>query len=209
MDHLSWYVSLILFTISTCGTPGPNNYMIMSSGMTYGIGRSIPHVVGINTGFPLMVIAVGLGLCSVLRDTPVIYDILRPLGAVYLLYLAYRTATAAIDIDDDPRHPTRPLTMIQAALFQVLNPKAWVMIIGALVTYGTATGPRVPQVLTIALIFFVFGTPCTAAWLWIGSSLKRLLGKRSYFRTFNVGMAILLVISILPTIREICRSLTT
>jgi threonine/homoserine/homoserine lactone efflux protein len=203
------YVPLILFTVSTCGTPGPNNMMVMASGVNYGFRRSLPHVIGINTGFPLMVVAVGLGLGGVLRNFPVLYDILRPIGAAYLLYLAYRTATASpVTPGDaaDARPQRRPLSLVQAALFQLVNPKSWVMIVGALVTYATATGDYLLQVFVIALIFLVFGTPCTSGWLWIGMSLKRVLTRPLHFRVFNVGMACLLVISLVPILGEIYRT---
>lgn len=208
MSNLSWCLSLILFAISTCGTPGPNNYMIIASGINYGVKRSIPHVVGINIGFPLMVIAVGLGFGGVLRGFPMFYDILRPIGVAYLLYLAYRIATASVDTADAERR-SKPLSLVQAAAFQVVNPKAWVMTVGALVTYGTATGPSVVEVLLIALVFFIFGTPCTCTWLWLGASLKKLLARPLYFRIFNVGMAVLLVVSIVPAIVELYHSLAS
>lgn len=207
MNDLSWYLLLILFTVSTCGTPGPNNFMIMSSGVSYGVRRSIPHVVGINTGFPLMVVAVGFGLGEILRASPVLLDVLRPIGVAYLLYLAYRVATTPMAGAGEARQH-KPLSVLQAASFQMVNPKAWVMIVGALVTYETASSPLVPQVLVIALIFLVFGTPCTVTWLLIGTSLKRVLAKPERFRAFNVAMALLLVASVLPTIGEIYRSIT-
>lgn len=207
MDDLSWYLSLILFVVSTCGTPGPNNFMIMSSGTSYGVRRSIPHVVGINVGFPLMVVALGFGLGGVLQEYPVILDILRPIGVAYLLYLAYRVATTPANGAGEARQH-KPLTVLQAALFQVVNAKAWVMIVGALVAFQAADSPFVPQVLMIALIFLVFGTPCTVTWLLIGASLQRALAKPAAFRAFNVAMAALLVLSVVPSIGEIYRSVT-
>jgi len=91
------YLSLIAFTLATCGTPGPNNTLVTASGISFGFRRSMPGVVGINTGFPIMVILVGLGLGAFLERWPVVLDILRPIGAAYLLYLAYRIATAAVE----------------------------------------------------------------------------------------------------------------
>jgi threonine/homoserine/homoserine lactone efflux protein len=201
------YLSLILFVIATCGSPGPNNIMIMSSGVTYGARRSIPHVVGINVGFPLMTAAVGLGLGGVLRGSPILYDILRPAGAAYLLYLAYRIATGPVTVDQ--ARSAKPLSMLQAALFQLVNPKAWVMIVGAVLTYATASGSYLVQILLIALVFLVFGTPCTSFWLWLGVALKRVLAKPAQFRAFNVTMATLLVFSIIPIFVEIYRSFIT
>ena len=212
MQYLSWYLSLILFAVSTCGSPGPNNIMIMSSGANHGIRRSMPHAIGINIGFPVMVILVGVGLGEALHRLPVLLDILRPLGVAYLLYLAYRIMSAPTDTDAEAdgaasTRNNRPLTLRQAALFQFVNPKAWVMVIGALVTYGTATGSVVTRILLIALIFFVFGAPCTAAWLWLGASLKQFLTNPRLLRGFNIAMATLLAVSVVPTIVEVYHSI--
>jgi threonine/homoserine/homoserine lactone efflux protein len=199
------YLSLILFTVSTCGSPGPNNMMVMSSGVNYGFRRSVPHVVGINTGFPLMVVAVGIGMGAILKSWPGLLDLLRPVGAAYLLYLAYRIATGPTAADRPVQR--QPLSLVQAALFQLVNPKAWVMILGALVTYVVAEGNYLVQVIVIALIFLVFGTPCTTAWLWLGVSLRRILSRPLHLRVFNLAMAGLLVISLVPIFGEIYRSL--
>lgn len=195
------YLSLIVFTIATCGTPGPNNIMIMSSGMTYGLRRSWPHVAGINVGFPLMVLAVGLGMGELLERWPIIYDLLRPVGAAYLLYLAYRIMTGPVTFDQ--AISGKPLSFTQSALFQVVNPKAWVMVVGALSTYATTTDSYLLQVVLISLIFLVFGTPCTVAWLLAGLLLKRVIVKPLHFRAFNVIMATLLVLTLIPIVGEI------
>jgi threonine/homoserine/homoserine lactone efflux protein len=132
------YLSLIFFVVTTAGTPGPNNIMIMASGANYGTKRSLPHVVGINIGFPLMVVAVGVGLGEVLRQWPVLYDILRPIGACYLIYLAYKIATSSVDSEGSSGN-ARPMSFTQSALFQVVNPKAWIMVVGALVSCAVKT----------------------------------------------------------------------
>ena len=194
------YLSLILFTVATCGTPGPNNTMIMSSGVTYGFRRSLPHVIGINVGFPFMVVAVGLGLREVLRSSPHVYTYLRPIAVTYLLYLAYRIATGPVT--EHAAAEKKPLSLIQAALFQWVNPKAWLMVVGAVTTYATVAGTYFVNVLLVALIFLVFGTPCTTFWLWLGTSFKRVLRKPVQFRAFNIVMACLLVGSLVPLVGE-------
>jgi threonine/homoserine/homoserine lactone efflux protein len=194
------YLSLILFTIATCGTPGPNNTMIMASGVSYGFRRSLPHVIGINIGFPVMAVAVGLGLGELLHSSPHVYTVLRPIAVAYLLYLAYRIATGPVSPDASAER--RPLSVVQAALFQWINPKAWLMVIGAVTTYATVTGTYFVNVMVVALIFLVFGTPCTTFWLWLGVSLKRVLRKPVQFRAFNIFMALLLVGSLVPLLGE-------
>lgn len=199
------YLSLIVFTVATCGSPGPNNTMVMASGVTYGVRASLSAVLGINTGFPIMVVAVGLGIGGLLRHNPAIYEVLRILGALYLIYLAYKIATSPVP--EGGTAPANPLTFTKTALFQFINPKAWVMIISALVTYSGISDTYFIRVMQIALIFLVFGTPCTLSWVVIGAALKRVVTKPVQFRIFNVVMAGLLVISLIPVTIEIVHGL--
>lgn len=192
------YLPLITFIIATAGTPGPNNTMIFSSGASYGFKRSIPHVAGINIGFPLMVVAVGLGLGELLESAPTVYDVLKVLAAVYLLYLAYRIATAPVTKGAEIRQ-RKPLSFTGAALFQWVNPKTWVMAVGVVATFAHESGGAYAlEVLVIALVFLVFGTPCTTFWLLAGMSLSNILSKPVQLRILNVVLAVLLVASLIP-----------
>lgn len=198
------YAALILFTISTSITPGPNNVMIMTSGANHGFRKSIPHLLGIELGFPAMLVAIGLGAAEIFQQFPVLFTVLKIIGTVYLTYLALKIATAPVQ-NFEHRHQ-QPLTFLQAALFQWVNPKAWVMAIGAVVTYTIANDTYLTQVFIIAGLFVVFGTPCTITWLWFGSSLKKVLSEPLYLRIFNITMATFLCLSLLPVISEIVSS---
>lgn len=200
------YLSLIIFTVATCGSPGPNNTMVMACGAQYGIRKSMPAVVGVNTGFPIMVVLVGLGIGGLLHSSPAIYEVLRVIGAAYLLYLAYRIATAPV-ATDEAAAAGKPLTFRGTALFQFVNPKAWVMIVGALVTYSGLGGDYFVRVLQIALIFLVFGTPCTFSWVAIGAGLKKVIRKPAQFRALNITMAGLLAVSMVPVVIDIIKGL--
>jgi threonine/homoserine/homoserine lactone efflux protein len=199
------YLSLILFTLATCGTPGPNNALVMASGASYGFRRSLPAVIGINTGFPVMVIVIGVGLGGFLQRWPVILDVLRPVGAAYLLYLAYTIATAPVGAQ---RVATgAPLSFVRSALFQFVNPKAWVMVIGAIISFGGGDEPLILQILSIAVIFVVFGAPCTTAWCLAGAGLHRAIQRPIQLRLVNIVLAGLLVLSVIPILGEIQHSL--
>lgn len=194
---------LMAFVFSSSVTPGPNNVMIMTSGMNYGTRQSIPHFLGICLGFPLMVLFVGLGLGAVFDLFPVLHDILKVLGVAYLLYLAWLIAKSApADLNDSK---SRPLTFIQSALFQWVNPKGWIMATGAVAAYTTVSGDVFLQVLVIALAFLIVLFPCVGVWLFFGVRLKKVLQQPSYQRAFNIAMALLLVLSIIPVIGEMIR----
>ena len=199
------YFAVILFAITTYATPGPNNTMIMTSGLNYGIQRSMPPYLGIILGFPTMVIAVGLGLATLFDQFPLFHVLLKITGAVYLTFLAWRIATAPVS--ELSAGKGKPFTFIQAAAFQWINPKAWVMAVGAIATYTAVDSNYSIQVITIALIFLIFGAPCSLLWLWFGASLKRFLQKPDSVKKFNYAMAALLMTSLLPVFNELFRQI--
>jgi len=200
------YSALILFTIATSITPGPNNLMIMTSGVNYGFRRSLPHLFGIDIGFVLMIIGVGLGMSQLFVQVPQLLVWLKVAGIIYLSYLAYRIATSptkplVADVLDEMKH--KPLSFLQAALFQWVNPKAWIMIVGAIVTYTNTSMDYSLQVAIIALFFLCLGTPCTFVWLGFGTALKRYLANPLHLKIFNIVMASLLLLSLFPVILEL------
>ncbi|MCW8108954.1 LysE family translocator [Alteromonas ponticola] len=188
---------LSLFALVSSITPGPNNIMLMTSGVNYGIKRTLPHMFGVGLGFTLMIAAVGLGVMVAFDRFPVVYSILRVVSLVYLLYLAYRIATAN-EANWQTKNTGRPMTFLQAALFQWVNPKAWTMALTAITVY--APGREVSSILFVALVFGVINLPCISSWVMAGTKLRYFLSKPRTLRMFNVSMAVLLVASVLPSL---------
>ncbi|UJF16915.1 LysE family translocator [Vibrio sp. SS-MA-C1-2] len=194
---MEWYLAVILFAFSSTITPGPNNIMIMSSGVNFGIKKSIPHLLGIAIGFPFMVAAVGIGFSALFTLFPQLHEIIKTVGVAYLLYLAWMIAnSAASDLSVKKKHA---ISFTQAALFQWVNPKAWVMATGAIAAYTSINENLSWQVMMISFSFFVVAIPCVGTWLLFGSYLAKYLENIKYRTYFNRSMALLLVISILPT----------
>jgi len=189
-------VSIVLFALVATVTPGPNNIMVMTSGLNHGVNRTLPHFFGICFGFPTMVIAVGLGLGALFEQFPLLHSVVKLLGISYLLYLAYKIGTTKPDVKGGSSG--RPLTFFQAALFQWVNPKAWVMVIGSLAAFTRVGNELFEQALLIALAFFMVSFPCVGLWLLGGASLRRLLTRPRQLQVFNVTMAVLLALSVLP-----------
>lgn len=177
----------------------------MASGLNYGVRRSLDHFFGICIGFSAMVFAVGLGIAGLFDQYPVLHLFLKIAGAAYLSYLAWRIASAPVSEFNETRG--KPFTFLQAAAFQWVNPKAWVLAVGATVTYTVISDTYVIQVFIIALMFLIFGSPCTMLWLWFGASLKTILQKPSYVRIFNISMATLLMGSLFPVFLELYEQL--
>lgn len=191
-------LSVLLFALVSTATPGPNNIMVMTSGMNFGVWRTVPHYLGICIGFPAMVLAISMGLGTVFEAVPVMHQVIKVLGISYLMYLAWRIATTETELKEDGS--SRPLSFWQAAAFQWVNPKAWVMAVGALATFTTVSGRVVEQALWIAAAFMVVAIPSVGGWMLGGAGLRRLLEKPAYRRWFNWTMGLLLVLSVIPMV---------
>ena len=195
MDHLN---AFILFASVAAFTPGPNNLMIMASGVNFGIRASLPHYLGIGLGFLSMFYAMGFGLAIVLQAYPSIHKIIQIVGIAFLCYLAVKIASSSPQGLD--QKASTPLTFSQAALFQWLNPKALTMSTFAIATYSSTASSLEMQILLMGGIFFLITLLAVAAWLFFGLALKRLLTKPVYQRIFNICMAILLLASVAPVL---------
>ncbi|MDE0875646.1 MAG: LysE family translocator [Porticoccaceae bacterium] len=198
---MEFYLAILLFTATASITPGPNNIMIMASGVNFGIQKSFPHLFGICLGFPVMVIAIGLGFSAVFHAYPLLHEAIKIIGIIYLLYLAWQIATAqSADIN---ANFTKPLTFKQAVLFQWVNPKAWVMATGAISAYTSTDVAMLGQILFIAFAFSITAGISVGIWLVFGAGLKRYLDDPLHYRVFNIVMATLLVGSMSPVIRDL------
>lgn len=195
------FLALVAFCAVTLITPGPNNVMLMTSGLNHGFQRSQPHLWGVTLGFAVMVLAVGLGLGAVFAAYPVVYTILKYAGALYLLYLAWVIAMSG-PVEDEEAASGRPLTFAQAAAFQWVNPKGWVMAVGSVSAYaGIAVFPY--NMVVIAALFGALGVVSSSLWTVLGQSLRRLLTNARAVRIFNGAMALALVASLWPVLKDL------
>jgi threonine/homoserine/homoserine lactone efflux protein len=193
------------FVLVTSATPGPNNAMLLASGVNFGFRRTLPHMLGVSAGCALMFVLVGIGLGQAFAAAPLLYQALRYGGALYLLWLAWHIAVARgiHPSGTGPRGTApaerrgRPMRFIEGLLFQWINPKAWVMVIGAVTAYVPHQHFLV-NVITLSLIFVAVGLPCIAVWAGFGVALRRFLDSPIRMRAFNWGMAALLVASLYP-----------
>lgn len=203
LAEVGWLASAAAFTLSMSATPGPNNAMVAASGATFGFRRTVPHMLGVAIGFPVMVLAIALGAGTVLRDYPWIHKVMKGVGAAYLLWLAWKIATArpAAKVEGAVTSG-RPFSFLQAALFQWVNPKGWVAAISAVAAYTTATGSVMGQAAALALLFAVVGFPCVALWTGIGAGAARILRSDEALRRFNWVMAAMLTASLVAMLAE-------
>ncbi|MGI1661197.1 LysE family translocator [Palleronia sp. KMU-117] len=186
--------ALVAFAFVTSVTPGPNNLMLMASGANFGLRRTLPHMLGVALGFVVMAALVGLGLVQVFAALPWLFTLLKIGCVLYLLLLAWKIANAAAP--EGGAGAGRPMTFLQAAAFQWVNPKAWAMALTAVTVY--APGQTVAAVLTVAAVFGAVNLPSVGSWAWLGVQMRRVLTSPARLRAFNLTMAALLVASLYP-----------
>lgn len=188
-------LALAGFAFVTSITPGPNNLMLMASGANFGVWRTVPHMLGVSLGHGFMVLCVGLGLAALFEAWPPLKLILAGLSVLYLLWLAWRIARAGAP--EGPRAGARPLTFVEAAAFQWVNPKAWTMALGAVSVYSTGS---VGSVMLVAAVFVAVNLPSVGSWTLLGQGMRRVLTSPARLRAFNWTMAALLVATLWPTV---------
>ncbi|WP_276117911.1 LysE family translocator [Pararhizobium qamdonense] len=191
-------LALFLFAFTTSITPGPNNMMLFASGVNFGFARTIPHMFGIGAGFLTLLIAVGLGLGALLHSVPMLYTGLKFAGGAYLVWIAWKIGTSRTLADG--KAGAVPMTFLQAAAFQWINPKAWVMAVTAMATY-TSEQSYITSVFIVGAIFAIVNVPSVSTWAGFGSALRQWLSKPVRLKWFNITMAVLLVLSLWPMLR--------
>ena len=190
-------LALSLFALVSSITPGPNNLMLMASGANFGFRRTIPHMLGVGIGFTLMIVLVGIGLVQIFDLYPISHQILKVVSVIYLFWLARKIANAAPP-EGDVASESTPITFIQAALFQWVNPKAWTMALTAITAY--APNQTLGSVIWVALVFGIVNLPSVSLWTVLGEQMARFLTSAARLRAFNWLMAALLVASLYPVV---------
>lgn len=191
-------MALFLFALVASATPGPNNMMVLASGVNFGYRRTIPHMLGIAVGFFVLMLCVGAGLGAVLTAYPAVHTALKVVGGLYLLYLAWRIATAGALGGAETR--AEPMSFFAAAMFQWVNPKGWMMGMSAMAIYTDPNDP-VMSVLIISGVFGLITIPSVSVWTGCGTALRGFLSDDRRRRIFNIVMGVLLALCIVPMVR--------
>ena len=190
-------MALIVFAAVATATPGPNNIMVLASGVNFGFARTVPHILGVLIGFAILLSAVGAGLGVLFNSFPVLHTVLKFAGAAYLLYLAWRIAKSRSM--SNAKEKARPMSFLEAAAFQWVNPKGWVMGITAMSVYTRPDAPFVSAALVVA-VFFLITIPSISMWTAFGTALRGFLSDPVKLKWFNIAMALALVASVAPMV---------
>ena len=190
--------AMAMFAFVTSVTPGPNNMMLLASGVNFGVKRTLPHWLGVSLGHCVMLLLVGAGLESLLKAYPFVYQVMKVTGFAYLVYLAWGLARSGAP-KRNGEEATQPITFLGAAAFQWVNPKAWIMTIGYFSNY-MPTDASLSFVVLTCLMFSAINFPSVGVWVWLGTKLVHYLQNDKLRRIFNGTMAVLLIASMVPVL---------
>lgn len=187
-------LALMGFAFVMSASPGPANFLLLASGANFGFVRTLPLILGVSSGFMTMVFCVGIGLGHILTATPQIYTVLKFACAAYVVWLAWKIARSRGIGSDQGDAVEHPITFLQAALFQLVNPKAWAVALIVTVTY---TDPEnyLPSLGAMIAVFALVNLPSISIWALSGVALRRFLAQGRRIVVFNAAMAMLLVAS--------------
>lgn len=199
LDNL---VPLSIFAFVASVTPGPINIMLLTSGVNFGIRRSLPLFIGANSGYFFVLLAVGLGLGEIFKTYPGLYNFMKIVSVIYFLHLAWKIVSSSLPHSENEASRSRPLTYFEVVLFQWINPKGLLMAISYFSSYALPESNTL-TIVSMAVLFAVINAPSIGIWLLFGSHLKRYLQMPFYLSIFNWTMAILLLASLAPIIFSI------
>ena len=188
-------LSIILFGIVAAYTPGPNNFVAFYSGFNFGIKKTLPHIMGVTLGFPFLLLCLALGLINVFKLYPLIQEILKYLGTLFLIYLAYKISFS--EPSNQENKNKNPVKFIETFIFQFLNPKGvliGIIIVSTYVEHGENYLKYATQV-----IFFAFLVSLTSItfWTFVGKYLRKFATNEKFIKYFNCVMSLLLILSII------------
>ncbi|MEL0622054.1 LysE family translocator [Marinomonas arenicola] len=186
----SFFFALALFAFIMSVTPGPNNMMLLASGAQFGFRRTLPHMIGIVLGMASLLFSVLLGMGALFVLYPPIYSVLKWVGGAYLLWLAWKVASAPVGQLANGKQSASPMRWWQAALFQYVNPKAWMMSVGCVSSFSLAGDLYVQSGFWIIVLFACMGFPAITLWAWAGVAIRRWLTDDKRQRAFNYGMGL-------------------
>lgn len=190
---------IIPFAFSLTISPGPNNIMAMASGTNFGYRRSLPVITGFAVGLGAMILAAGLGLGQIFIAFPFVHEALKYVAVAYLLYLAWKIAGSGGVKETNAKQ--KPLSFMQGVLFQWVNPKAWMVSLSAVVSFSSLDAEPFMQSVLIALVFTLVAFPSVSIWAIVGKVIAKYLQSPRALKLFNLAIAMLLVLSLLPLLK--------
>ena len=192
-----WVLALVLFEFASGFTPGPNNILALAIGFSHGYRKTLPHVMGVAVGFPLMLLAIGFFLKPVMDRIPILFDLLKYLSIAAVLWIAWKIATAPVEreLEEGEERARKPITFFQSVMLQWINPKAWAGAL-SIVTIYTIPDRYAASLFAAAFVTIFMTFSAVSLWSLSGKAIKHLMQDPKKIRIFNISMAFLLLVSV-------------
>ena len=188
-------LSIILFGIVAAYTPGPNNFVAFYYGFNFGIKKTLPHIMGVTLGFPFLLLCLALGLINVFKLYPLIQEILKYLGTLFLIYLAYKISFSGSTNQENKNK--KPVKFIETFIFQFLNPKGVIASIIVVSTYIDPGKNFINYTTQIIILALLVSVTSITLWTFMGKFLRKFATNQKYINYFNYAMSLLLLLSII------------
>ena len=188
-------LSITLFGIVAAFTPGPNNFVAFYSGFNFGIVRTLPHIIGVTFGFPFLLLCLALGLINIFKLYPLIQELLKYLGTLFLIYLAYKISFS--EPSNQENKNKSPVKFIETFIFQYLNPKGVMVAIIVVSTYVELGENYLNYATQVVALAFLFSSTSITLWTFIGKFLRKFATNDKFIKYFNYAMSVLLLLSII------------
>ena len=186
-------LSIALFWFVAAFTPGPNNVVASYSGFNFGITKTIPLILGVTLGFTSLIFFLTIGLINIFKLFPILQDILKYLGTLFLTYLAYKISFSKSSKEEEKKNP---VTFFDTYFFQFLNPKGVLFGIIIVSTYLELGENYLSYAIQIVLLAFIFSSTSITLWTFIGKFLRKFATNDKFIKYFNYAMSVLLLLSI-------------
>ena len=186
--------SIALFWFVAAYTPGPNNVVASYSGFNFGITKTVPHILGVTLGFTSLVLFLTIGLINIFKLFPIIQIIIKYLGTLFLLYLAYKIAFSSSTNEIKKENPVK---FLETFLFQYLNPKGVSVAIIVVSTYVELGVNYINYATQVVVLAFLFSSTSITLWTFIGKFLRKFATNEKFIKYFNYVMSVLLLLSII------------
>ena len=190
-------LSIALFGIVAAYTPGPNNFVAFYSGFNFGVKKTLPHIFGVTFGFPFLLLCMALGLINIFKLYPLIQEILKYLGTLFLLYLAYKISFSGSVSEENKNKNKNPVKFIETFIFQFLNPKGVIASVIVVSTYIDTGENFINYTTQIIILAFIVSVTSITLWTFMGKFLRKFATNQKFINYFNYVMSLLLLLSII------------
>ena len=192
-------LSIALFGIVAAYTPGPNNFVAFYSGFNFGVKKTLPHIFGVTFGFPFLLLCMALGLINIFKLYPLIQEILKYLGTLFLLYLAYKISfSGSVSEENKNKNKNKnPVKFIETFIFQFLNPKGVIASVIVVSTYIDTGENFINYTTQIIILAFIVSVTSITLWTFMGKFLRKFATNQKFINYFNYVMSLLLLLSII------------